>query len=120
MDGNIYVGYFTANIFTQLTGGGSYIAWGGLTRSQVRRFSPPMGTGYDRGDSDNFNMLGYFHELKLVDASNNYIDPNRHHLKTYADSHYYAISYRGKFGDKGHTLLYGGREYYGVHPPCGI
>ncbi|KAF5193209.1 Nep-interacting protein [Thalictrum thalictroides] len=118
LNGNIYVGYFPADIFTQLTGGGSYIAWGGLTRSQVGRLSPPMGTGYDGVGSYNFKTLGYFYNLKLVDASNNYIDPNRHHLKTYADSHCYAISYLGKYKDTGHTLFYGGKDYEIVDPPC--
>ncbi|KAF5204165.1 3-methyl-2-oxobutanoate hydroxymethyltransferase [Thalictrum thalictroides] len=118
LDGNIYIGYFPANIFTQLTGGGSYIAWGGLTRSQVGRPSPPMGAGYDGWGGDNFNILGYFYNLKLVDASNNYIDPNRHHLETYADSHCYGLRYRGKYEDKGHLLFYGGKEY--EDDPCGI
>ncbi|KAF5202775.1 putative NEP-interacting protein [Thalictrum thalictroides] len=95
------IGYWPKEILSQMVGGASFVAWGGLAVGPPNGISPPMGNGHLPVKND-LSSGCYIDNLQvLFDASGRYFSPDKDHMEIYVDNqNCYGLQYFGHIVDK--------------------
>ncbi|GLT69008.1 hypothetical protein SLA2020_411940 [Shorea laevis] len=78
------VGYWPNSLFTSLSSSASEISWGGGVFSDSNEDSPPMGSGHFA--EEDFTMAAYVIFLRVVDESNNMVNPQEDLMQYFTDA----------------------------------
>ena len=82
----------------------SEISWGGGVYSDSNEASPPMGNGHFA--EEGYEKAAYFHDIQIIDESNNMVFPEDNLLHFFTDNpKCYSTD---TFDDREHAFLYGG------------